>query len=163
MLENWNLRTAKKLLRLFLFHFSHTGNSAWGPRLASHVHGTEPERPPHLVGCCLLLLGALSVFLIISKHDQADEGAHAQGHLLAGEHGIAGAAGDRCQRTETTSADTTGHVPRDLQRAPQSGRAPRIPPRPLFLPGNPSRALASSSVSHPCTHSTAALSERELR
>lgn len=62
----------------------------------------EPERPPHLVRCCLLLLGAHSVFLIIGKHDQTNEGAHAEGHLLAGEHGIAGAAKDQYQKTEMT-------------------------------------------------------------
>lgn len=49
-------------------------------------------RPSHLVRGCLTLLGAHRILLVVGKHDQANEAAHAERHLLAGEDGIAGAA-----------------------------------------------------------------------
>lgn len=49
-------------------------------------------RPSHLVRGCLTLLGAHRILLVVGKHDQANEAAHAERHLLAGEDGVAGAA-----------------------------------------------------------------------
>lgn len=76
---------------LFL-HFSHTNTLL---RDADREHRKEANRPSHLVRGCLLLLGAHIIFLIIGKHDQTNEATHTEGHLLAGEHCIAGAAKDR--------------------------------------------------------------------
>lgn len=112
----------------------------------------EPERPSHLVRCCLLLLGAHSIFLIIGKHDQTNEGAHAQGHLLAGEHRIAGTAKDQCQKTEMTLTDTVRRALLNLQKDPNKGDGTLnlVPPH-------------CSQGPHPRTYRIAAFSERELR
>ena len=70
----------------------------WGSSLQTPRHSLwggarqGAGRPSHLVRGCLTLLGAHRILLVVGKHDQANEAAHAERHLLAGEDGVAGAA-----------------------------------------------------------------------
>lgn len=63
-----------------------------GGQAGPHGQRRVPGRTSHLVRGCLSLLGAHSILLVVDKHDQANEAAHAEDQLLAREDGIAGAA-----------------------------------------------------------------------
>lgn len=95
----------------------------------------EQERPSHLVRGCLLFLGAHVIVLIIGKHDQTNEAAHAEGHLLAREHCIAGAAKDR------DNMNTLTHALLSLQKGPSKGVRILNPVPPHCLSGASSQAL----------------------
>lgn len=81
----------------------------------------------HLVRGCLHLLGAHGILLVVGEHDQANEAAHAEDHLLAGEDGVAGAA----RGPVPSASEQRGPSPRKGSRVlPNGGVCSGIPAPP---------------------------------